>query len=147
MYIEALIKALERSHSADEWFSEAFIRLIQWQQRLLKLENSHSQPHWSFPFKMAPPFGPLACELGDAFQKSNFVEAFTMDGHLQALSSIINQQPNFPSHPVDTPARMAEFIKAFEMDPPVLGMGTLVSHDPVSHAFRIATPRGHKLTS
>ncbi|KAL5107957.1 hypothetical protein TcWFU_007141 [Taenia crassiceps] len=39
-------------------------------------------------------------------------------------------QPNFPPHPVDTPARMAEFIKAFEMDPLVLGMGTLVSHDP-----------------
>ncbi|VDM30381.1 unnamed protein product [Hydatigera taeniaeformis] len=39
-------------------------------------------------------------------------------------------QPNFPPHPVDTPARMAEFIKVFEMDPPVLGMGTLISHDP-----------------
>ncbi|EUB61511.1 Ester hydrolase [Echinococcus granulosus] len=38
--------------------------------------------------------------------------------------------PNFPPYPVDTPARRAEFIKIFEMDPPVLGMGTLVSHDP-----------------
>eukprot|EP00108_Taenia_solium_P005830 TsM_000986600 transcript=TsM_000986600 gene=TsM_000986600 len=58
------------------------------------------------------------------------VELFTTDEHLKALFLIINQQPNFPPYPVDTPARMAEFIKAFEMDPPVLGMGTLVSHDP-----------------
>ncbi|VDK32691.1 unnamed protein product [Taenia asiatica] len=60
----------------------------------------------------------------------SYLELFTVDENLKAPSLIINQQPNFPPYPVDTPARMAEFIKAFEMDPPVLGMGTLVSHDP-----------------
>ncbi|VDD75496.1 unnamed protein product, partial [Mesocestoides corti] len=39
-------------------------------------------------------------------------------------------QPDFPDHPVDSPSRVAEFLKFFEMEPPVMGMGTLVSHDP-----------------
>uniref|UniRef100_A0A5K3F9F6 DUF1907 domain-containing protein n=1 Tax=Mesocestoides corti TaxID=53468 RepID=A0A5K3F9F6_MESCO len=38
--------------------------------------------------------------------------------------------PDFPDHPVDSPSRVAEFLKFFEMEPPVMGMGTLVSHDP-----------------
>nr|CDS27650.1 ester hydrolase C11orf54 [Hymenolepis microstoma] len=35
-----------------------------------------------------------------------------------------------PDHPVDTPEKVAAFVKHFEMEPPVLGVGTLVSHDP-----------------
>lgn len=44
-------------------------------------------------------------------------------------------QSEFPDHPVDTPERLAAFLKYFEMEPPVLGVGTLVSHDPVSLQF------------
>ncbi|VDL58965.1 unnamed protein product [Hymenolepis diminuta] len=42
----------------------------------------------------------------------------------------------FPDHPVDTPERVAAFLKYFEMEPPVLGVGTLVSHDPVRFNIR-----------
>ncbi|VDN98676.1 unnamed protein product [Rodentolepis nana] len=35
-----------------------------------------------------------------------------------------------PDDPVDTPEKVAAFVKHFEMEPPILGVGTLVSHDP-----------------
>ncbi|KAM3173662.1 hypothetical protein ACTXT7_012092 [Hymenolepis weldensis] len=43
----------------------------------------------------------------------------------------------FPDHPVDTPERVAAFLKYFEMEPPVLGVGTLVSHDPYNADLKL----------
>ncbi|VDO09021.1 unnamed protein product [Rodentolepis nana] len=41
-------------------------------------------------------------------------------------------QCGLPDDPVDTPEKVAAFVKHFEMEPPILGVGTLVSHDPVN---------------
>nr|VZI04180.1 unnamed protein product [Spirometra erinaceieuropaei] len=38
--------------------------------------------------------------------------------------------PDFPKEPVDSPAKISSWLKFYEMSPPVMGVGTIVSHDP-----------------
>lgn len=73
------------------------------------------------------------------FLREALTEAFSKLANPVALGGVfalINSKARFhvlcglPDHPVDTPEKMAAFVKHFEMEPPVLGVGTLVSHDP-----------------
>ncbi|VDL95849.1 unnamed protein product [Schistocephalus solidus] len=41
--------------------------------------------------------------------------------------------PDFPKKPVDSPAKISSWLKFYEMSPPVMGVGTIVSHDPVGY--------------
>ncbi|CAL8068063.1 unnamed protein product [Calicophoron daubneyi] len=45
--------------------------------------------------------------------------------------------PETASEPLDTPDKVKNWLKFFEMDPPIISMGTALSHDPKNWKIRL----------
>lgn len=93
--------------------------------------------------KFAQACDPVA--LGGVFllegSKGRFHVLVSRSAHLQSALMVHSPnstclfcalQPPFSEEPLNSPAKVGGWLKLFEMEPPVVGLGTLVSHDPVS---------------